>query len=55
MNQNGRKSSGRLHVSDFFEIFRRAFAEFLFVPTLIIAGFLLLALATYLLDSAKIE
>lgn len=54
MTQNGRKSSERLHVSDFFGIFRRAFSEFLFVPTLIIAGFLLLAPATYLLDSVEL-
>ena len=32
---------------------RRAFAEFLFVPTLVIAGFLLLAAATFLVDRGE--
>lgn len=34
---------------------RRAFAEFLTVPTLMVAGFLLLALALYALDRGKLD
>ncbi|MEP7214246.1 MAG: DUF2254 family protein [Acidobacteriota bacterium] len=41
-------------VSAFFETIRRAFAEFLLVPTGLIAGFLLLALGSYALDSSQI-
>ena len=36
------------------EIIRRAFVEFLWIPTLVIVAFLLLALATFLLDAARI-
>jgi uncharacterized membrane protein len=41
-------------VAIFFETARRAFAEFLFFPTCIIVGFLLLALVTYAFDRARI-
>jgi uncharacterized membrane protein len=36
------------------EITRRAFVEFLTIPTLVIAGFLLLALLTFILDRSRI-
>lgn len=36
------------------ETIRRAFAEFLLTPTLVIFGFLLLAVATYILDESRI-
>jgi len=39
--------------SESIETVRRAFAEFLFLPTCIIIGFLLLALGSYLLDSVE--
>lgn len=41
-------------VSEFFEVARRAFAEFLLVPTFVIAGFLLLALGSYALDRSQL-
>jgi uncharacterized membrane protein len=37
-----------------WEVVRRAFVEFLTIPTLVIAGFLLLALVTFVLDEARI-
>jgi len=37
-----------------FETVRRAFAEFLFIPTCLIAGFFLLAAGTYFLDTSQI-
>lgn len=37
-----------------FETFRRAFAEFLFIPTCLISGFFLLAGGTYFLDTSQI-
>ncbi|MGH7416047.1 MAG: DUF2254 family protein [Candidatus Rokuibacteriota bacterium] len=40
--------------SDFFDAVRRAFAEFLTVPTLIIAGFVLLAASVYALERADL-
>jgi hypothetical protein len=37
-----------------WETIRRAFVEFLKIPTLVIAGFLLLALVMFVLDEARI-
>ncbi|MGH7926732.1 MAG: hypothetical protein ACREQV_02935, partial [Candidatus Binatia bacterium] len=37
------------------EVARRAFVEFLRLPSLIIAGFLLLAAGTWVLDHAEID
>ena len=41
--------------SHFIEQVRRAFAEFLTIPTLVIAAFLLLAVGAYYLDNLRIE
>jgi len=41
--------------SESIDAVKRAFVEFLTLPTLLIAGFLLLALATYALDKAKVD
>ncbi len=41
--------------SETFDAVKRAFVEFLTVPTLIIAGFLALALASYTLDKTPVE
>lgn len=38
-----------------FDLIRRAFAEFMFIPTLLIVGFLILAALTYALDSIQVE
>lgn len=55
MNKRTRPNGAENPLSLFFETVRRAFAEFLFFPTCIIAGFLLLALGTYALDRSQIS
>ena len=49
---SGRLSDARTSLRHAIEATRRAFAEFLTIPTIVIGGFLLLALATYFLDQA---
>ena len=49
---SGRLSNARTSLRHAIEATRRAFAEFLTIPTIVIGGFLLLALATYFLDQA---
>ena len=55
VSKNQKHGRAENPVSEFFEIIRRAFAEFLFVPTCLIAGFLLLAFGSYALDSSQIS
>ncbi|MGE0128568.1 MAG: DUF2254 family protein [Blastocatellales bacterium] len=55
MNESdGRLEIWKERVSDALDSIRRAFAEFLTIPTSIIIGFLLLAIGTYLLDRSGI-
>ena len=53
MSAAGSQSAGK-GLSNLFLAVRRALAEFLFVPTMIIVGFLTLAFGTYVLDSQRI-
>ncbi|MCB0108969.1 MAG: DUF2254 domain-containing protein [Caldilineaceae bacterium] len=51
MNEQQQSPLTRAHA--FFSAIRRALSEFLWTPTLVILGFLLLAVGTYLLDRAS--
>jgi Predicted membrane protein (DUF2254) len=53
-NHTCRRSGVRRTSRHLVETIRRAFAEFLTIPTLVIGGFLLLAVVTYFLDRAHI-
>ncbi|HMJ07020.1 MAG TPA: DUF2254 family protein [Chthoniobacterales bacterium] len=50
----GRQATALHRLSNAFEAVRRSFAEFLAIPTGIIAAFLLLALGSYFLDAAQV-
>ena len=50
-----RKSQDTQGFWELFFALRRALGEFLLVPTLVIAGFLVLAFITYLVDSTRVE
>lgn len=55
MKDEARSKKKRIHRRRIGETLRRAFAEFLTIPSLVIAGCLFLAVGTYALDQSEIQ